>query len=146
MKNKIIIDITEAGLPIVKITRPRNLEFSKSISSISYDHYSDDDVRDKLVSRFLGMGHFALITTDSGNPGDAEIHSMNALDVLQNILDVYSGLIPVGKTTIDGESFDLRKEFEQSIYKVCSLIEQWTNERSTAFEKKSAAQEIINGK
>lgn len=141
MKSKIIIDITEAGLPIVKITRPKSV-----VSAIGYDpSSSDDDVRDKLVSRFLGMGHFAVITTDSDNPGDAEIHSMNALDVLQNILEVYSGLIPVGKTTIDGESFYFRKEFEQSIYKACSLIEQWTSERSAAFEKKCDAQEIING-
>lgn len=117
MLSKILIDVDENGFSTIKILK------STSVSP-------DMDVRDKLVNRFLEGGMFAVISR-SGENNDAEIHSMNGVDVLDNVLHMYSGLFN------DSESL---KEFQQSIYKACSFIEEVSGERSSAFLKKCDSQ------
>lgn len=119
MNSKILIDVDEVGSSTIRIERP------------NYDSGAID-VRDKLVSRFLEGGVFCAITWDDKS---SFIHSMNALDVLDNILNIY------------GQSMkpELLKEFEQAVFKVCSIIEQFKGERSSKFEELAAAQSIVKG-
>lgn len=127
-----MIDVDEQGASTIKIsTVPSNVV--------------SPDVRDKLVKRFLEGGMFCAVSWENNFDGqDAVLHSMNALDVLQNILDIYSQLIPSGETTINKETTNTRKDFEQLIYKVCSIIEEVSGERSTSFNKKSEYQNQVD--
>lgn len=108
MNSKILIDVDESGLPVIRIEK------------VNY-HKSNADVRDKLVSRFLESGIFCTVSWDDSS---ALIHSMNSLDVIQNILDTYKKMI---------NDSDKKKEFEQCLFKISSIIEDVAGERSTKF-------------
>ena len=74
MYSKLMIDVMEDGTPIVSVIHPKG---------------KLEDVRDKLVKRFLEVGPFCAITYSDTHPREtrANIISMNPLDVMQNILD-----------------------------------------------------------
>lgn len=119
MQSKIMVDVDEQGLAII------------SISGFSEGYFSD--VRDKLVKKFLEGGMFGLITPCSSG---AEIHSMNGLDVLDNIGQIYGSIFKDN----DSEEY---VEFEQALLKLSSIIEGISGERSSAFIKKAMAQKLV---
>lgn len=124
MLSKILIDVDEQGLSTIEVRTPK-IEVSKM------------DVRDKLVQRFLEGGSFAIITYDSvDNMKVANIHSMNALDVLQNILDVFRDSV----ASLDSGA---EERFEQAIFKAASMIESVVGYRSRDFCKKADAQKLV---
>ena len=141
MNSKILIDWNEVPMITVKLpvvdSRPKN-PFNVPVGSVSLDPYEVlydklEDARDKLTHKFINSGPFALISgTDVGT---YEIHSMNALDVMQNILDMYWGSFSTNAAL---------NEFVQSMNNVCSLLENATGERSTVFKEKVDAQALSN--
>lgn len=141
MNSKILIDWNEVPMITVKLPiidpRPKS-GYNTTLVGVSPDPYQtpyDDleDARDKLTHKFINSGPFALIAgTDVGT---YEIHSMNVLDVMQNILDIYGKLFHGEDLKLNGTACSDKKDFEQAVYKVCSMIESVSQERSTSFKE-----------
>lgn len=140
MNSKILIDWNE--VPMITVKLPVVDNRARASQAVIVDGVVDpyevpyenlEDARDKLAHVFVNSGPFALIAgTDIGT---YEIHSMNVLDVMQNILDMYWGSFST-KAALN--------EFVQSVHNVCSLLESATGERSTAFKDKVVAQALSN--
>lgn len=132
MNSKILIDWNE--VPMITVKLPLSMEYEVGSDRQKLrDVNSLEDPRDKLAHVFIHGGPFALITNiDSG---EYHIHSMDVLDLMQNILDMYSGSFST-KAALN--------EFVQSVHNVCSLLESATGERSTAFKDKVSAQALTN--
>lgn len=126
MQSKILIDIDNKGVPVIRID-------SKAVGTLTSSE--PQDVRDKLIKNFLGKGSFCWIHR-SRNVPVFTLHSMNSLDVLKEINISYHGLS-------DDESEI--KEFEQAIFKVASFIEKYTSERSSDFTAFAEAQALLKG-
>ena len=110
MYSKISIDVDDQGLSTITISLPE-----------AYERISD--VRDKLVKRFLESGMFCLITR-TGDNNEAQIHSMNVLDILANMGDIYG---PLCKDS--NKAF----EFKEAIERLASLLGDITGERKSCF-------------
>ena len=138
MNSKILIDWNE--VPMITVKLPLNPKFGlEGATEVSYEEL--DDARDKLTHKFINSGPFALIAgTDVGT---YEIHSMSVLDVMQNILNIYGQMFHAEGPKLMGSEYTDRKDFEQAVFKVCSMIESVSVERSTAFEKKVEAQRLV---
>lgn len=127
-------------LPVVDPKLSFRDKMDGSVSNGPYEVVYDDldDARDKLTHKFINSGPFALIA--GTDVGVYEIHSMNALDMLQNILDIYGQMFQGEDVKLNGVPCSDSKDFEQAVFKVCSMIEQVSGERSSAFEKKVESQ------
>lgn len=106
MESKIMIDVDDQGMSTVKVTMKKDF--------MGFDSNPYDDVRDKLVKRFLEGGCFALISYEGDFSEVAQIHSMGPIDVMTNILNMFGSCF---KSDSD------YKVFEQSVYQVSSLLE-----------------------
>lgn len=115
MKSKILIDVDEQGLPTILIDHGQETQL--------------EDVRDKLVKRFLEGGCCALVTVNEDQT--RTIITMTPIDMLQNIADMFkSEFFPDPSE----ESKKRWKEFEQHLLSAASMLES-LGYRSNAFHK-----------
>ena len=141
MNSKILIDWNE--VPMITVKLPLSMEYEVGSDRIKLmDVSSLDDPRDKLAHVFIHGGPFAIIT--NVDSGEYHIHSMNALDVMQNILNIYGQMFRAEGPKLMGSEYTDRKDFEQAVFKVCSMIESVSGERSTVFKEKVDAQALSN--
>lgn len=121
MVHKILIHFDyEAGKPVIVIERGE-----RPTEQLP-------DVRDSLIEKFIENGHYATAEFKDGN---IILKSMNPLDLLGQMLEVF------------GNGFDkeFNENFQQAIYKVCSMLEKNYGFKSTAFNKKVEAQALVYG-